>query len=87
MIGQRQREGIRVYCYHPVMESKKDAVLERNLHLVSDFRDYLWLQFRQWGGERAVRAGRAFWMLPIVCDGHLRIFHFRAIFSLAICIS
>jgi len=35
------REGIRVYCYHGVVESKTDPRLERNFHYLSDFRDHL----------------------------------------------
>ncbi|MEO8429586.1 MAG: polysaccharide deacetylase family protein [Verrucomicrobiota bacterium] len=35
------RDGIRVYCYHGVVESKADSRLERNFHRLSDFRDHL----------------------------------------------
>jgi peptidoglycan/xylan/chitin deacetylase (PgdA/CDA1 family) len=35
------RDGIRVYCYHGVVESKTDSRLERNFHYLSDFRDHL----------------------------------------------
>jgi peptidoglycan/xylan/chitin deacetylase (PgdA/CDA1 family) len=35
------RDGIRVYCYHGVVESKSDPRLERNFHHLSAFRDHL----------------------------------------------
>ena len=35
------RDGIRVYCYHGVVESKTDSRLERNFHCLSNFRDHL----------------------------------------------
>ncbi|MCX7642325.1 MAG: polysaccharide deacetylase family protein, partial [Armatimonadetes bacterium] len=36
-----RRKGIRVLCYHGVVERKKDFRLERNFHLISDFQDHL----------------------------------------------
>lgn len=36
-----RRDGIRVYSYHGVVERKTDERLERNLHLLSDFRAHL----------------------------------------------
>lgn len=36
-----KRDGIRVFCYHGVVESKTDARLERNFHLLSDFRAHI----------------------------------------------
>jgi peptidoglycan/xylan/chitin deacetylase (PgdA/CDA1 family) len=35
---ERRRDGIRVICYHGVVERKQDARLERNLQLLSDFQ-------------------------------------------------
>jgi peptidoglycan/xylan/chitin deacetylase (PgdA/CDA1 family) len=35
-----KRKGIRVFCYHGVIERKTDRV-ERNLHLLSEFREHL----------------------------------------------
>lgn len=34
----RRRRGIRVICYHGVVERKQDRLLERNFQLLSDFR-------------------------------------------------
>lgn len=36
-----RREQIAIYYYHGVIESRADARLERNFHLLSDFRDQL----------------------------------------------
>ena len=36
-----KREGIRVYCYHGLVENKADALLERNFHLLSDFKRHV----------------------------------------------
>ena len=38
--GRNRRRGIRVFCYHGVVERKSDVLLERNLHLLSDFTDH-----------------------------------------------
>ena len=35
---ERRRDGIRVICYHGVVERKQDERLERNLQLLSDFQ-------------------------------------------------
>jgi peptidoglycan/xylan/chitin deacetylase (PgdA/CDA1 family) len=35
---ERRRDGIRVICYHGVVERKRDERLERNLQLLSDFQ-------------------------------------------------
>jgi peptidoglycan/xylan/chitin deacetylase (PgdA/CDA1 family) len=35
---ERRRDGIRVICYHGVVERKQDPRLERNLQLLSDFQ-------------------------------------------------
>lgn len=39
--GRIRRGGIRVYCYHGVVEQKTDYRLERNLHILSDFEDHV----------------------------------------------
>src|SRR5258708_23661244 len=35
-----ERKGVRVFCYHGVVERRTDRV-ERNLHLLSDFREHV----------------------------------------------
>lgn len=39
--GDKRREGIRILAYHGVTEQPKDSRLERNLHLLSDFRAHV----------------------------------------------
>ena len=34
-------DSIKVFCYHGVVEKKRDVLLERNFHLLSDFRSHL----------------------------------------------
>jgi peptidoglycan/xylan/chitin deacetylase (PgdA/CDA1 family) len=38
---KRTASGIRVFCYHGVVERKVDARLERNFHLLSDFKRHI----------------------------------------------
>jgi peptidoglycan/xylan/chitin deacetylase (PgdA/CDA1 family) len=46
--GHCRRNGIRIYAYHGVVEGKKDELLERNYHLLSDFETHVrfFRQFR-----------------------------------------
>jgi peptidoglycan/xylan/chitin deacetylase (PgdA/CDA1 family) len=39
MLKRIAKPGIRIFFYHGVVERKRDRLLERNLHLISDFRD------------------------------------------------
>jgi hypothetical protein len=34
-------QGCRVYCYHGIVREKQDNRLERNFHLLSDFREHV----------------------------------------------
>jgi SAM-dependent methyltransferase/peptidoglycan/xylan/chitin deacetylase (PgdA/CDA1 family) len=36
---QKGRKGVRVFCYHGVVERKADSQVERNLHVLSNFRE------------------------------------------------
>ena len=39
---QKQKlQGIRIFYYHGVVETKKDALLERNLHTIKEFREQI----------------------------------------------
>jgi peptidoglycan/xylan/chitin deacetylase (PgdA/CDA1 family) len=39
--GGMRRSGVRVFCYHGVVEDIRDSVLERNFDTLSDFREHI----------------------------------------------
>ena len=39
--GDTRREGVRIFCYHGIVERKTDAHLERNFHLRDTFTEHI----------------------------------------------